>query len=169
MPTFVGVDPGASGGIAAIDRDWVWAGTLRDQTERDICEMLIARQHEAENGRNTAPLRAAIELVGPNRNRARGEVRQGASSMFAFGRSYGFLRGLLVGLAVPFEEVRPVEWQRPLGLLSRHDEKSTDKKRRHKALAQQLFPDVRVTLDICDALLIAEWLRRRELGEPGEG
>ena len=39
-------------------------------------------------------------------------------------------------------------------------------KRRLKGVAQQLFPDTEgITLKTCDALLLAEFLRRRKEGE----
>ncbi len=78
--------------------------------------------------------------------------------MFSFGRNYGFLRGCLHCLKIPFEEVTPAKWQREFSLLRTDKaETNTAKKNRHKAKAQQLFPDTNVTHAIADALLIAEY------------
>lgn len=90
---------------------------------------------------------------------------QGVVSMFSFGRNYGFLRACLIASGIPFEDVTPLKWQRPLGLVKTRSkgapkESSTDKKNRHKARAQQLWPDLKITHAIADALLIAEWGRR---------
>jgi hypothetical protein len=49
-----------------------------------------------------------------------------------------------------------------MGLTPIKGETRTAKKNRHKDLAQRLFPKVKVTHAIADALLLAEWLRRRE-------
>ena len=54
----------------------------------------------------------------------------------------------------PFEEVAPQVWQKVLGCLSRGDKNVT------KAKAQQLFPAIKVTHAIADALLLAEYARR---------
>jgi Holliday junction resolvasome RuvABC endonuclease subunit len=80
--------------------------------------------------------------------------RQGVSSTFKFGTSYGFLRGVLVALEVPFEAVTPAKWQRSMSCLTKGDKNVT------KARAQELFPEVKVTHAIADALLIAEYGRR---------
>ena len=86
---------------------------------------------------------------------------QGVASTFKFGRSYGFLRGLLVAFAIPFEEVAPGVWQKPFGLPTLKKAGSiTAKKNAHRAKAQQLFPGVKMTHAVADALLIAEWGRR---------
>lgn len=161
---YLGIDPGNSGGAALLNPDGSVAGghfKFADLTETDVRERLTHwyREHS---------LLALIELVGPNRNQSKGEVRQGASAMFTFGQNYGFLRGLLIGLAIPFEEVRPVDWQRVFGLLARKEEAKTAKKNRHKAKAQQLFPAWHITHATADALLIAEYLRRKATGQLAE-
>jgi hypothetical protein len=57
-------------------------------------------------------------------------------------------------LKIPFEEVSPVKWQKVMGCLSKGDKNVT------KAAAQRLFPDIKITHAIADALLIAEYGRR---------
>lgn len=160
---YLGLDPGNSGGAALLHPDGSVAGAhfkFAGLTETDLRERFAAWYREYN-------LLALIELVGPNRNRKRGEVRQGASAMFTFGQNYGLLRGLLIGLAIPFEEVLPLVWQSEFRLRSRPDETKTVKKNRHKAKAQQLFPAWHVTHATADALLIAEYLRRKATGQLG--
>lgn len=68
---------------------------------------------------------------------------------------------LAAGLRV--EYVSPQKWQRALGLLSKGrglGQGDTAKKNRNKAKAQELFPGVKVTHAIADALLLAEYGRR---------
>lgn len=157
---YLGIDPGNSGGAALLNPDGSVAGLFKFEglTETDLRERVSGwyRQYN---------LIALIELVGPNRNRSKGEVRQGASAMFSFGQSYGFLRGLSVGLAIPFEEVLPIEWQAAFRLRGKADETKTAKKNRHKAKAQQLFPAWHITHATADALLIAEYARRKATGQ----
>lgn len=154
--TFIGLDPGRSGGIACLyaHHDTPLVQKLDGQTEADIAGLL------RELGGRT-PVFAYIEQVSPNRNQSTGGGRaQGSSGMFTFGRSYGFLRGCLVALKIPFEEVRPQKWLPEMGLRGIKDESTTDKKNRHKQKAQQLFPSVKLTHATSDAILLAEYGRR---------
>ena len=146
MSLFLGIDPGASGGIAWLQPnephmkglDRREADKMPD-TERDTWELI-------RRWRDSATL-AVIEAV-------HSMPKQGVASSFKFGRSYGFLRGCLIASGIPFEEVTPQRWQKELGCLSRGDKNVT------KARAQQLFPSLKVTHATADALLLAEYARR---------
>jgi hypothetical protein len=90
--------------------------------------------------------------------------------MFNFGWNYGSLRMAMIASGLPFEDVPPQVWQKALKIPSRKKEGRQYKetkaafKNRLKAKAQQLFPRVYITLATCDALLIAEYCRRKFLG-----
>lgn len=140
----IGIDPGASGGIAVLNPT-VLAVHKLDGTERDARDFLC--------GVNLSESFAYIERV-------HSMPKQGVASSFKFGQSYGFLRGLLIGLGIPFEEVTPQKWQKAMGCMSKGDKNVT------KGRAQQLFPGVKVTHAIADCLLIAEYGRRIK-GEVG--
>jgi crossover junction endodeoxyribonuclease RuvC len=136
----IGIDPGKSGGIAAIsDTGEVASVAKLAQTERDIGQAL--------EDMSAAAGFAYIERVSSS-------PQMGVKSAFTFGQSYGFLRGCLYAAGIPFEEVAPAKWQRSMGCLSKGDKNVT------KAKAQQLFPGIKVTHAIADALLIAEYGRR---------
>lgn len=141
----IGIDPGASGGIASLQPDQPVGGapeieTLKlTATERDVSDFLGVRAY--------AHAHAYIERV-------HSMPKQGVSSSFKFGQNYGFLRGLLIALEIPFEEVTPQRWQKFMGCLTKGDKNVS------KAKAQQLFPKLKVTHAIADALLIAEYGRR---------
>ncbi|HEX5137386.1 MAG TPA: hypothetical protein VFY93_10455 [Planctomycetota bacterium] len=173
---YLGLDPGASGGIALLDKDGKPLLTVKcPETERDLWDVVngAVRDHCVGVG-----VRAFIERVssGPG---------QGVAAMFSFGMSYGALRMALVAAGIPFELVTPQKWQEGFGLpklpkmpprlapgASKEEieankkaqkERSAakrDKKNALKARAQQLFPSVKVTHATADALLIAEWGRR---------
>ena len=84
---------------------------------------------------------------------------QGATGTFTFAQGYGFIRGVLITIGIPFEDVTPQAWQKTLGCLTRGDKNVS------KAKAQQLFPQLpRITHAIADALLIAEYGRRIRSG-----
>lgn len=149
MSGVIGIDPGKSGGIAyiATSRKCVEAAAM-PATERDIFELLkrLARDSEI----------AVIEKVAAMPG-------QGVAGMFRFGQSYGFLRGCLTALEIPFEAISPVVWQRLFSLPTLKKSKSlTAKKNAHKARAQELFPSIKIKHATADALLIAEYgLRTR--------
>tara|TARA_Y100000310_G_scaffold339479_1_gene432243 strand:+ start:2211 stop:2699 length:489 start_codon:yes stop_codon:yes gene_type:complete len=144
----IGIDPGASGGITTI---WAYGGGIdtvkMPDTERDVWDAL------------TDMVEAHTEITKPNPNFAYIEAvhampKQGVVSSFKFGQNYGMLRAFLIALDIPFETVSPVKWQTALGCRTGGNKNIT------KAKAQELFPDIKVTHAIADALLIAEYGRR---------
>lgn len=140
----LGLDPGMAGGIAVLGRP---------QPERDVFEFLNNQYILAR-----WDIRAYLERV-------HSMPKQGVASSFTFGRNYGFLRGCLVALGIPFEEVTPQRWQRALGCLTKRGATRTQHKNAMKAKAQNLFPQLKVTLATADALLICEYGRRLRAGE----
>jgi Holliday junction resolvasome RuvABC endonuclease subunit len=137
---WLGIDPGLSGGIAIIHQNLEAIAWKMPPTERDIADLLLSISKMDVH-------LCFIESV-------HSLPRQGVASTFKFGRSYGFLRGLLVAFKIPFDEVSPLKWQRAMGCLSHGNKNVT------KAKAQQLFPQLTVTHATADALLIAEYCRR---------
>jgi hypothetical protein len=79
---------------------------------------------------------------------------QGVVSTFKFGMNYGLWQGILVALKIPFERVYPLKWQTAMSC------RTGGNKNISKARAQELFPRIKVTHAIADALLIAEYGRR---------
>lgn len=139
MKYHIGIDPGANGAIAFVlcDGSQVWKMEHAKSTEHDLAAFLASFDDAV----------AYIEQV-------HAMPKQGVSSTFKFGRSYGFMIGLLTAHKIPFREVTPRKWQSELGCLSKGDKNVT------KAAAQRLFPDIKVTHANADALLIAEYCRR---------
>ena len=115
-------------------------------TEWDTCELLSEYQPSIR--------KACIEAV-------HAFPGQGVTAMFSFGRNYGFLRGILIALQIPLLEVAPQKWKRDLGLKFTAQDSKKDKKNGSKQLAQQWFPSLKITHATAEALLIAEWGRRR--------
>jgi crossover junction endodeoxyribonuclease RuvC len=140
----IGIDPGKSGGLVAIHPDGEVEAWKMPATERDIWSFF--GDFNRSLGR-LPPVFAAIEKV-------HSMPGQGVASCFAFGMGYGGLRMALIAAGIPFETVTPQKWQKALGCLSKGDKNVT------KARAQELFPAIKVTHAIADALLIAEYCRR---------
>ena len=84
--------------------------------------------------------------------------QQPGSAMFKFGRSFGFIIGVLEALGVRIELVRPQKWQKPLSLGTASTCASRSEwKNKLKACAQRLHPSLKPTLATADALLILEY------------
>lgn len=140
----LGIDPGKNGGLAVVGIDGAPNLALKmPDTERDLwdlCEDFLRPP--------VGPIDFAyIEKVASS-------PQMGARSIFTFGQGYGSLRMALIAAGIPFEAVAPGKWQRAMGCLSGGDKNVTKRK------AQELFPGVKVTHAIADALLIAEHGRR---------
>lgn len=147
---YLGIDPGKSGAICSVD---VYGNpeivVKADATNRDIWKALsdVSIDHKC---------RAVIELVSAMPN-------QGVASTFRFGESFGVLLGLLTAAEIPFERIRPAVWCKEFGLKRKNGESGTDWKNRHKQLAQEMFPGIGITHATADALLIAEYCRRKNI------
>ena len=92
--------------------------------------------------------KAALEIV-------HSSPQMGVKSAFTFGQGYGQLQMALTGAGIQWRGVRPQVWQKEMQCLTKGDKNVS------KARAQQLFPKLKITHAIADALLIAEWLRRQ--------
>lgn len=142
--TYVGIDPGQSGGIAVIFPDGNATAWKMPETDKDIWEALTGWPAEA------GEIFALIETV-------HAMPKQGVASTFKFGMGYGALRMALIASGIRHEGVRPQAWQKELGCLTGGDKNVS------KARAQQLFPSLKITHALADALLIAEYARRKGL------
>lgn len=159
---FLGIDPGVSGGLAAIDTE--------DRTEDYQVQAIVHKMPSSDleiwklieayqpHSKKTATF-SALEKVGGYLKGSQGNL---GSAMFRFGQNYGALRMALTAAGISCAEVHPHRWQAVLGVSSRKNsgETKAQRKRRFLEKAQQLFPDVQVTLATADALLLAEYCRR---------
>ncbi|RLE28249.1 MAG: hypothetical protein DRJ65_00030 [Acidobacteria bacterium] len=139
----IGIDPGQSGAIAWIGRDGAGVEPLKNMTERDVVDLLRGFR------------KASICFI----EHVHSMPRQGVASSFKFGMSYGGLRMAVVAAGVPLETVSPSKWQGDLGCRTKGDKNVT------KRRAQELFPQIKITHAVADALLITEWGRRLGIRE----
>ncbi len=151
MSVFMGIDPGASGGIAVVHDGIVEAASM-PKTERDVWEWI--------NRWSSPEMFAVIEKVGGFIG-----VPHPGSAMFKFGMSCGGLRMALTAAGVPYEDVTPQKWQKALGIpVRKKTESKGDHKNVLKAAAQRIFPKEKITLATADALLLVEYCRRKRTG-----
>lgn len=145
MSVYLGIDPGAKGGIAIVGPDfaeaWRYPGDIQ---EAAALLGLVVRQHDVKL--------ACIERVSAMPG-------QGVSSTFKFGMNYGGWQGALAALAVPYVTVTPRKWQ--MALL---DAGTGETKERSLNMARRLFPSVDLKYKAddgkADALHLARWAKR---------
>lgn len=134
MKVFLGIDPGNTGALVWLREDGLVLDVqdmpvLKIKTGKTIKNRLspqllsdMLRSFPAESG----TLFAYVEQVGAM-------PKQGVSSTFNFGMSYGMILGCLSALDIPFHTITPAHWKRLVGLRGG--------KGASRALAAQLYPD----------------------------
>jgi hypothetical protein len=140
---YLGIDPGASGGLAWCNEhqqgDVIqWTTTHEMATELDNLKF--------SNG--DRDLKAFIEAV-------HSFPGQGVASSFVFGRNYGEWLGILTALKISFESVTPGTWMRSLGVVGKKKDKLATYRK-----ACELYPHWKVSRALADAVLICEYARR---------
>jgi len=149
----IGIDPGISGGIAVIYDGGEATAFAMPDTDTGVLDIL--RDVTRTVGWTVGWCVVYIEKVNP-------QPKNGARGNFTFGRSVGALRMAVAACGIPMHDVTPQRWQASFGLPSATKAGSnTAKKNAHKRKAQEMFPGIRMTHAIADALLIAEWGRRQ--------
>lgn len=153
---FLGIDPGSSGAAVAFLSDTTEPKILRFQnsTHRQVWQFLEELSFDYK-------VFCVLELVGAMPG-------QGVTSMFTFGKEYGMITGFLVAGSIPYEEKVPRTWQKALGITPRYkpkkgeqgvEETKTEFKRRLRQKAEQLYPEIKMTNDVADAILIAHFCK----------
>lgn len=92
--------------------------------------------------------------------------KQGVSSMFHYALSFGLIRGICVGLNIPYKLVTPASWKKKLGIQNKRklqrvskDQIKKELKEKSIKLAQQLYPkaDIGKSDGRAEALLILHY------------
>ena len=144
----VGIDPGKNGGFAVL-----MDGRCACAKKWDDVAFIAAMQEVSS--KPVSAIRVCLEKVGAM-------PHQGVTSMFSFGKSAGFIEGVLQAYGIPYQLVPPYTWKKEFGLTS-DKQKSVD-------VCRRLFPDVSLfptsrctkpSDGIGEALLMAEYARRK--------
>lgn len=154
---FMGIDPGLSGGIAVLDESGVVLSVRKmPPTPTDILTYL----EEITSGSEVSPV-CYIEKVGT------GMPGQSSKATATFARHCGHLDMALLALGIPTNTVTPNKWEKFYQLGKSTSVSKSAWKNILKAKAQQLFPMLgkKITLATCDALLLAEYGRKKEIGK----
>lgn len=138
----IGVDPGVSGAVSWLnrrDRDDVIVVPFAKLTDRAMLRMFLKLADDTDF--------AVLELV-------HSMPRDSSKAAFTFGQSLGKIMMALTCAKIRFDTVPPQVWQRKLKCLTKGNKKITHQK------AERLFPGVKITHKVADALLLAEYGRR---------
>lgn len=103
----IGIDPGISGGICAIDAKNLEIVLLED------CPVYKTGAGKDYDIAAMAEILRRVALKGPCiiiLERAQAMPKQGVVGTFNFGRGYGIWLGILGTLGIPYRTVRPSEW-----------------------------------------------------------
>ena len=139
--TYIGIDPGVSGGIAGVDEsgDIVFAVKMPDSA---LGILTVLRQR----GGHAIGL---LEFV-------HATPQMGVRSAFTFGHGVGRLEASLEATGIPYSEIAPAKWQKLM------DCRTGGNKNVTKAWAAARWPKTKVTHAIADALILAECCRLLE-------
>jgi hypothetical protein len=161
---YLGIDPGVSGGMALVTslQECVWACSRAKLVKT---RGLYNVWHSIKESHASF---AALELVQGymgGRSSRKGGDGEGdrASHSGKLMKTLGEYEGMLVAADISYCTPSPQEWLRVYGL-RREGRGDTEWKNVLKAKAQSLFPKVKVTLAVSDALLIANYCRMRREG-----
>lgn len=152
---YIGIDPGKKGGVAVIE-DLKEERVVQTHPYSDDTLMKICKDLSLE--RNCRPVFCVVEKVGAMPG-------QGVTSTFNFGKSFGYILGVLEANGIPYQLISPQRWKKHFSL--------TNDKNKSIQTAKRLFPSVsllptdrcRVESDgMAEALLIAEFARRMSGG-----
>lgn len=151
----IAIDPGRVGGIAIGWKQSVEFYPMPDPIT-DIAD--IIKPALAMAAIELMEVYCVIEKVGGFMGQ-----NQPGNAMFNFGENYGFLTGYLYALNIPFERIRPQQWQKyfELGTVKSAGGKGPWKKKLQQR-ARELFPGEKITLKTADAALLLYWAKHSE-------
>lgn len=154
---WIGVDPGKNGGYSVISKLYTEQTVFAYPWDDDLFAMQMALLMKfKEHG-----IVAAVEKVGARPG-------QGTVSMFNFGKSAGYIEGVLGALGIPYQYVPPAKWKKEFSLIGKDKQASI-------ITCRKLFPELDLKrTDRCrtdsdgkaEATLLAEYARRH-FGEGG--
>ena len=157
---YAGIDPGASGAVAIVDREDRLVGVF-DAPTVTTSTVSGGTRTRLDVAEAANLLRRWPGIVSVGLERVGAMPGQGVTSMFSFGEGFGMWQGVLGALGLPYELFLPLTWQKTqLGTRSARGKDAA------YAIASRLYPDVQLRgprggiLDgRADAILIARHAR----------
>lgn len=146
MSNFIGIDPGASGALVAIDKDLKIVDYLIMPLKMDGQKSIVDASKVADFIEQHEPEFVALERVGARPG-------QGVVSMFSFGRNFGALEAIINAMQLPLHLISPQRWKAMWDLTGK-DKDAT------RLACLDLFPDMEVLTKKAKGQAIADayWL-----------
>lgn len=142
---YIGIDPGANGGIGIIDTK---EGTAQVMPYTDGGLRTILTEC---NGAKKIMVERVHAMPG-----------EGTKSSFNFGETFGYILGMLDAFYVPYELVLPQKWKKEFGCTADKQTSIDTCRRLFPTVELKRTPKCRTDHDgMAEALLIAEYARRR--------
>jgi crossover junction endodeoxyribonuclease RuvC len=144
----IGIDPGISGAVAFLSDKLVLEIVF------DMPVMPMGKNKQQINPYELAKLLRPCEDAAVYLEQVSAMPKQGVSSTFGFGVSFGIIQGVLAGLGLPVVMVPPVVWKRRAKLVGKDKDQA-------RTLAQRLYPSAELgrkkDIGRADAILIARF------------
>lgn len=153
----IGIDPGITGAIAAIDH----------RGSRGLIDMPTMERSGTGSVRNQVSGPGLAEVLKVlTRDRDKNEImvfiervnampKQGVATMFSIGHSCGMIEGVVCGLGLAHQLVTPQEWKKAMKLAKGSDKNAA------RSMAQRLYPGAELHLvkhhNRAEAILIARY------------
>ena len=137
---YLAIDPGIKGGIALLDKN-ILSAYKCPPSVKEMSDLLYEITSE-----DTIAILEHVHSF-PN---------QGVSSTFKFGNNFGQWQGILTSMCIPYIEVSPQKWMKMFQPLPKV---KGDRKRKLKEIAIEYHPEIKVTLDTADAIVMAYYLK----------
>lgn len=158
MTTYIGIDPGAHGAAVAIDMDRRTITAVPFSKGWDRAADFF--DYFSPHPEYPYTPQVCIEKV-------HSMPSDSKSNAFTFGRNLGIVEGILLANRIRADYVEPKTWQLEFRLGGLPSKKA----RKHQAMAtaKEIFPDMKITLDLSDAILICLYKFRQETGNLTNG
>ena len=145
---FIGVDPGKNGGVAVINEVPNHENTISFRCPDTINKMAFSLISLIPENIPYNDVLVLIEHVHAMPN-------NGVVSMFSFGQNLGRWEGIFGAFELDVKYIGPRTWMQHYDCKPKMDKK--DRKRYLRGIAEDLFPNIKMTFNISDALLIANY------------
>ena len=145
---FIGIDPGKNGGVAIINEVPDYEAVISFRCPKPPPEMAYSLV-------STIPADVSYGNVLVTVEHVHAMPKNGVVSMFSFGQNLGQWEGILGAFELNVTYAGPRTWMQHYDCKPGMDKK--DRKRYLRGIAETLFPNIKMTFNVSDALLIANY------------
>ena len=145
---FIGIDPGKNGGVAVINEIPDHETTISFKCPDTANKMAYALMATIPEDTSYDDVLVVVEHV-------HAMPKNGVVSMFSFGQNLGRWEGILGAFELNVTYAGPRTWMQHYDCKPGMDKK--ERKRYLRGIAEDLFPNIKMTFNVSDALLIANY------------